>query len=223
MKRICIVDCETTGLVSTSDRVVEVAAILYSVEHDTVLEAYSSLIAGESNACAAINRIPEAALFDAAPAAPVWATIRESVSRGEAIVAYNADFDRSFFPDHLQSMRPWICAMQDIQWPKQSKPGQTLVALALEHDLGVAVAHRAMADCELIARLFMRARELGSNIEGMLGRALRPKALFQSKAPFAENDKVKAAGFRWEPDNKRWVRRMAIEDVAALPFKVVQL
>lgn len=223
MERVLIIDTETTGLDPKVDAVIEVAVVLYSIEHATTMTSYASVLRADGNAAEAINRIPPAALADAPEPAIVWARVAALAAQADAIVAHNAEFDRAFVPSALPTVKPWICSKHDIVWPKQTKPAPSLVALALEHDLGVAVAHRAMADCDLIARLFTRARELGADLRAMLARALRPKADFVALVSYDDREKAKAAGFRWEAATKSWLRRMAIEDAQALPFKVRQV
>jgi DNA polymerase-3 subunit epsilon len=220
MRNVLILDTETTGLDPGKDHVLEVGAVLYSVKFGTVLSAFSSLLPGESNAAEAINRIPTAALKDAESFSNPWWVVREMALYGDAIVAHRAEFDRSFVPENLRTIRPWICSKYDIQWPKQTRPGSSLVPLALEHDLGVAYAHRALADCDLIARLFTRSRELGADLNAMLTRAMRPKAEFVALVSYDDRQLVKDAGFQWNGDTRLWTRRMFIEDASTLPFKV---
>jgi DNA polymerase-3 subunit epsilon len=214
-----ILDVESTGLSPATDRVIEVGAILYSLQHATVLAALSSLVQSDSNAAEAINRIPASALIAAPDAKRAWLPVLALADKADILVAHSAEFDRSFSPPELQS-RAWVCSKNDIAWPKQTRPGPSLVALALEHDLGVAVAHRALADCDLIARLFTRSRELGADLQAMLERAMRPKAEFVALVSFEEKDKAKLAGFAWQAETKTWRRRMAREDAAQLGFKV---
>lgn len=222
--RVLILDTETTGLDPQKDGVIEVGAILYSVEHATVLESYASLIHSlHGNAAEAVNRIPADAVRSGKHPRGVWDRVGEMASYADAILAHNAEFDRAFVGDWLVSELPWICTRNDIQWPRQTKPAPSLVSLALEHDLGVAYAHRALADCDLIARLLTRSRELGADLGAMLARALRPKATFEALVPFGRKDEAKGAGFQWDAPTKRWMRRMAIEDAAALPFPTKQV
>jgi DNA polymerase-3 subunit epsilon len=216
---VLILDTETTGVDPAKDKVVEVAAILYNLDHATVLEAFSSLCRADDNAAQAINRIPAEALPDAQRGAAVWDYVAKLLSGAEVFVAHNAAFDRSFTPEHVRKVLPWICTMDDVEWPKRSKASPSLVALALDHDLGVAYAHRAMADCDLIARLFTRARELGADLHHLVERALRPKGEFVAQVSYMDRELAKTAGFRWEPESKTWRRRMFLEDVGALPFK----
>ena len=222
MKNILIIDVETTGLDPQVDKVLEVAAILYSIPHATVIAAASSIMRSADNAAEFVNRIPSAILVDAPDPIDAWMPVMTLADRADAVTSYNASFDYAFSPPALQR-KPWFCSKDDIAWPKATKPGQTLVALVLAHDLGVATAHRAMADCDLLARLFTRCHELGSDLQVMVTRAMRPKGTFVALVCYDDKNKARDAGFRWEPTSRCWKRSMAIEDVAALPFATRQV
>lgn len=214
---VAITDVETTGLDPAQHKCVEVAVVLYDAAKACVLEASSSLIRCETNEAEAINRIPVSALQVAPFASDVWPCVAELVSDASAFVAHNAPFDASFYPPALAATRPWIDTKQDLQWPRGA-PGDKLVTLALAHDLGVSHAHRAMVDCDLIARLLTRVSEMGVDLVPFLKRGLRPKATFLSLAPFERKDEVKAAGFSWDPAARQWSRTMAVEDAEKLAF-----
>lgn len=111
----------------------------------------------------------------------------------------------------------------DLDWPAAVRPGESLVALALRHGLGVASAHRAMADCDLLVRLFARAREMGADLQAMIARGLRERARFAAAVPRERNGELKRAGFRWDPERRVWWREMAVEDAAGLPFPTRRL
>src|SRR5690606_28957405 len=96
-----------------------------------------------------------------------------------------------------------------------SKPGQSLVNLALDHGIGVSSAHRALTDCQLIAALFDRMDDL----PGMFQHAMRPKSTYRAIVSYDDRQLAKDAGFRWNGDDKTWTRRMADEDAAAMPFE----
>jgi DNA polymerase-3 subunit epsilon len=90
-------------------------------------------------------------------------------------------------------------------------------------EVACASAHRAMADCDLLARLFTRVAEMGADLDDMLAHGLRPKATFQALVSYESNHLAKTAGFRWNAEKRVWARKMAIEDAAALPFKVREI
>lgn len=226
MQNVLITDTETDGT-HEGAVCIEVAAILYDVNHGAAIRSFASLIRAESNAAEPVNRIPATMLADAPTPDTVWPFILKMASKAEAICAHGADFDRRFVHPFLLD-KPWICTMNDLTWPRAQKPGESLVKLALAHDLGVSYAHRALADCDLLARLLTRVREMGADLQAFLARGLRPKALFvvadRSFDP-ERNAKCKLAGFGWDKPEapRQWSRRMAIEDAPALPFAVQQV
>lgn len=221
MNTILLLDTETTG---TDEQAVciEVAVALYSVEHASITRSYSSLIQHGASEAEHVNRIP-VVLLASAPAAPiVWTGVARFAAQADAIVAYGAEFDRRFVPAEAAQGRPFICAMGDLQYPRSDKR-MTLTALALAHDVGVASAHRAFADVDLLARLFTRAKEMGCDLEAMLARGLRPKGRFivaERGFDAARNALAKEHDFAFDYDSKEWSRTMAIEDAEALPFRV---
>lgn len=222
---LIITDTETQGLDPAKHAAIEVAVAVWSVPHRTMTACYSTLIRADGNEAEAINRIPAVALGFAAPPEYAWRAVGafiEKAHKASAFVAHRASFDRSFYPKELANSREWICSKYDIEWPR-SKPGASLVEVALAHDVAIAVNHRALADVLLLCRVFERCAELGYDIDAMIARAMRPKATFVSLAPFEEKEAVKAAGFSWIPDRKVWERTMAIEDAAKLPFKVREI
>lgn len=218
MNSILILDLETSGLDPKTDHVVEIGAALWSVKERSLVCAYSTIVQAAANAAAAVNGIPEPLLASGRSVVEAWKLVGGWVARADAIVGHNVeDFDRLFAPAGWDQGKPWIDTMTDIAWPRESG-SKSLTAIALAHGLGVASAHRALTDVLLLARLLERAAEF-ADVEAMLVRGLRPKALFQAVVSYDDREKAKAEGFRWDAPSKRWIRRMAIEDVGALPFQ----
>lgn len=219
MKNCLIIDTETTGLNPDQDRVIEIGAILYSIELQTSLASMSVLAPGGDNPCEHINRIPAAALARQNPCVEgaAMSLLTEMIADADCFVAHNAAFDESFLKwDQL----PWVCTKSDFSWPgHEHVDGKSLVAIALDHGIGVSTAHRVLADCQLIAALFDRC----SDLPAMFTRAMRPKATFIAKVSYDDRQLAKDAGFTWNPGPKTWTRTMAIEDAALLPFNVQQL
>jgi DNA polymerase-3 subunit epsilon len=200
------------------DRVIEIGMILYSITNKTTLMQFSSLLPSidNTNPAESINHISPDALNETRGLLPMVGLTLESemIREADVIVAHNAEFDQSFFP----IPKPWVCTKDDFLWPL-AKPGSSLVNIALAHGIGVSSAHRALTDCQLIARLF----DITSDLPAAFERAMRPKATFLSLAPFSDKDRVKAAGFVWKAETKQWLRSMAIEDAHELGFPVKQL
>jgi DNA polymerase-3 subunit epsilon len=223
--RALIIDTETNGLEDTA-QVIEVGAILYSVENQCSLQEMSTLLPSLKNAAEPINRIKVTALAEIELTRSVSFAMELLFAMSKAAdvyVAHNSEFDsKKVFGDTrflpLASL-PWICTMSDFKWPLATKEQGSLINIALDHGVGVASAHRALTDCRLIAALFDRMADLSAMFEV----AMRPKGLFQALVPFERKDEAKAAGFKWNGADKTWTRQMAIEDTAALGFPVRQI
>lgn len=224
MDRILILDCETTGLDPEKDQCIEVAAVLYSLRAQAVTEAHSWLIESDTNDAEHINRISPSILRGktAYDAKYVWEQVMVTADICDAILAHNADFDRQWVPPNTIGL-PWIDTLHGVTWPLETRPGINLIQLALEHGVGVVDAHRALSDCLLLARLLTRVAELGHDVEAILQRGLRPMATFQALVSYDQRQAAKDAGFYWEAPKKQWLRKMAIEDAAKLPFRVANL
>jgi len=220
MDLLAILDTETTGLTPADGVCLEVAVVRYSLRCRSVLDAQSWIILGPSeNPAEPINHIPASLLKYGTPKGEVWDGVDLLLMGCDAALAHNADFDRQWIPEGTVTGLPWIDTCHGCDWPKQSKPGSSLISLALEHGLGVIDPHRALSDCLLLARLLTRCAELGHDVEAILARGLRPVAVFQALVSYEEREAAKAAGFHWEAGEKRWLRKMAIEDAVALPFR----
>ena len=222
MKRALLLDTETTGVDPSVDRVIEVAACLYDLEIGCPLESYASLIRSPDNASEQHNGIPQEALVAANHGIEVWRRVLELSQTADVVAAHKAEFDQSFVRSAgIASLadRPWVCTMEDFVWKSGSKK---LVEIALSYGLGVASAHRALADVDTMARIFTRMKELGEDLPALFVRAARPKALFYALVSYERRQVAKDHGFRWDEakHGKNWFRTMPIEDTPDLPFPV---
>jgi len=221
MKIVTIIDTETSGLDPKSSYLLEVAAVRFSVEHAAVVDVCSWLVHAEDNEAFSVNGIPPGLVRDA-KLGPlnVAEQVRIVASSTDAIVAHNAAFDSQWLPS-LEDAR-WICSANDIEWPRASD-SRSLVAVCLAHGVPVTSAHRALTDCLLLARLFERVAELGHDVNRMLEDALLPRITLQSLQPFADNDKARAAGFRFDAPTKRWLKRVRKDRPGEYSFKTREI
>jgi DNA polymerase III subunit epsilon len=227
--KVLIIDTETTGLDAKRDWVIEIGAILYSVPHRTTLFQFSTLLNAPNNAAEHINRIPAAVLPEICMnTQQVFIdTLQQLAQAADYAIAHNATFDKQWFDgSHLPILRniaaeplKWLCTLEDFTFPQQTRQGENLVSLALNHGIGVSSAHRALTDCQLIATLFDRMDDL----QGMIDRADRPKALYRAHVSYEDRDLAKTAGFKWNAGSKIWTRRMATVDALKLPFPVKEI
>jgi len=217
VRRALIIDVETTGLDPAKDRVVEVGCILFDLVHAAPVESFAALLAGEGNAAVEVNRIPEALLTDARAPGNAWQIVGGFAKRADVFLAHRADFDRSFVPPELANAKPWACTKFHVEWP-HGKTGDHLVHLALAHGVGVVHAHRALTDCDMIARLLTRVHEMGHSLQTLIARALRPRVKVQAIVSYDDREKAKASGFQWDPAARGWYREVAQDEAQSFPF-----
>lgn len=214
---VLILDTETTDIDPTKARIIEVGAVTYSIPHASIVDCFSTVCNSGDNPAELINGIPPAVLVHAGDP---WPTIRAMASRCDAVLAHNSDFDEGMLAVAGIDLRlPWVDTCGAITWPKQSRPGANLTALCLDHGLGVCEAHRALTDCNLIARLLTRCHELGTDLNALLAPGLEPRALYQALVSYDDRDKARAAGFKWLAERKQWQRKLSQREVESLPFK----
>lgn len=224
---LLILDTETSGIDESKHEVLEIAAILYSVEHHCTLQQISTLIPTdlETNPAEAINNISIAAA-NATPAELsdyLCQTINYWGKIATYVVAHNAEFDRKWFKEHpiLAELydQAWLCTCHDFTWPKQHRPGQKLIDLALAHGIGVSSAHRALTDCQLLAALFDRMDDLPE----MIVSATSPKVKVKAEVSYGDRQLAKDAGFRWDGAHKQWVCKLREAELTKLPFSCTVL
>jgi DNA polymerase-3 subunit epsilon len=249
--RVLLVDVETSGISwDEGARVIEVAAALFDTKYAAVIESFSSLIRHHSNEAEPINGIPAVLLLEqGADPEQVWDRFLRLSVEAECFCAYNEAFDRGFVTrslgtdaviDHASIIenwdpdKPWVDAMSDIPWGVSGSKALTAVALGL--GLGVASAHRAMVDVELMARCFARLHErlYLQHLEGSPQRhdgdflgpifrlGMRPKVRVVAKVSYDARQAAKDAGFQWDAERREWWRMMAKEDIEGLPFRAVE-
>lgn len=172
------------------DKVIEISAVLFNLTHKAVLQAFSTLLPCEENPVEKINHISAASTQCAYPyilppydPEKVWddpsgrtavvyseepeyfmdRILLEMARASRFLVAHNAEFDKGFIATLNCGRelldRTWICTRKNFTWPVP------LARLRLEdvcNGMGVPYvqAHRALADCLLLAQCFQRVDDL---------------------------------------------------------------
>lgn len=219
MRRVLFFDTETTGLDFAKDQAIEVAGVLWDVEYRSFVSCFSTLVQASANPAEKVNHIPAGLLKTAAAPESVWSRVHAYFEACDAVVAHNAAFDYAFTPQAVRAVRPWICSLDDLMWPRLHG-SKALTSIALAYGVAITDAHRALSDCLLLAKIFERAADFGEDIHAMLLRGLRPKVKVAAIVAFKDNDKARDAGFRWDGEKKYWWRSMAIDDLPSLQFEV---
>lgn len=242
---ISIIDTETTGLDPETDKVIEIAAVLVDTKLGCIVNVYSALVHSPENPAAYVNHIPQEALDLEIARKPMLEPIRAMISYSHCIVAHNADFDRPLterlFIDQLgwKIDKPWVCSLKDIRFPQdydgrhlspKARGSRKLTHLAVDHGISPIFgekAHRAVTDVMILAQLILKIDREGINsLENQVIEAQKPKEIYQAIVPPPWEDggrgkeMAKACGFSYNASDKRWEKRMTIEEATGLPFEV---
>jgi DNA polymerase III subunit epsilon len=168
MHRYAIIDFETNGLMPDSGgRALEVAAVL--VEPDAagvyrIIDSWASLMnpgVYVPRFITSLTGITAAMVRNAPAPAKVMAHIHEFV--GDAtLVAHNASFDRTFWQHELAriGLKPrsdFLCTVLIARRLYPWAPNHKLATLVDLHNIRVEGRHhRALADADMTAKLFMQ-------------------------------------------------------------------
>lgn len=177
-----VVDTETTGILPSMHRLVEVAALRFVRARP--LTAFRTLINPGTPIgpeTAKIHHITDWQVRNA----PYWSQVRDEFVRfvGDSlVVAHNAAFDSGFLPE-LRA-RKWVCTYRLGRhlWPDLPEHGNQYLRYALQlTDEAEAISpHSALDDALVTGRLFMTecaqfvAEGLGATIEDLLELAEAP-------------------------------------------------
>ena len=216
---LLVLDTETTGLLDDENaEVIEAAVALFNVETRSVLAAFGGLVpfvVDVPEAAAVVHGVTTDRLRAAADsvedeARNLWNPLAVSRTFFEnykpiAVLAHNAEFDRGMVARHdaWWDTVPWVCSQRDIEYPRAGNYSRKLQHLAVDYGLVAIQTHRALDDVLMLCNLLAEVEDLESQVH----RALKPRALFVSLAPFSQKDVVKEHGFRWnaeEAPNKTW-------------------
>jgi DNA polymerase III subunit epsilon len=218
---LLILDTETTGLEPVSAQCIEVGAVLFHVPTRSVLSQVSFLLPAAANPAEHVNGIAAEVTRLPQPWQAGLKHFLALLADADAVLAHNAAFDAKWFGlGPLPPVnKPWICSMDDIEWPPERhlRPAPSVRDLALAYGVPVWAAHRALTDCTYLVQVLERCGDL----EGLLAAAMEPKLLYRANLPYAERHKAKQAGFRWnEPVRGAWSRRLSERQAQALAFEV---
>lgn len=221
VKRVAVLDTETTGLSAASDRIIELAMAVVdidvitgmpvgdvvvfdgfedperpiSLEVQTLTGITDDMVRGQKLDLIEVNRV---------------------MAGVEWVVAHNAAFDRPFVEERLPFFAdlPWACSFADIRWKQLGQGSAKLESLAAAFGFFYD-AHRADMDCH--ALLALLSHPLGESArtgwQYLLEALTQPQYLLQATgAPFDAKDYLKARGYRWDGGARVWHTRLGSED-----------
>jgi DNA polymerase-3 subunit epsilon len=202
VKRALIVDTETTALTPETGRCIEIGCILYDLEHAAPIASYAGLFPSDDNPAMGVNGIRPELLRETFGD---WTLPVAWANSSDVVLAHRAEFDRQWVPEEMLAL-PWVCTKFHVRWPR-GKYGDHLVHLALAHGVPLTHAHRALTDCDTLARLLTRVAEFRDICE-MIRLAMRPRMKVRALVSYDNRELAKSAGFAWDADRKIWWREV---------------
>lgn len=215
-----VIDTETTGLDSTTCKIIEIGLVVFEYDPLTaqpirVADTYSGLedpgfliseettdITGITNAMVAGQRINDQRVIDL-------------VANATIVIAHNAAFDRPFLENRFPVFAsvPWACSLQDIDWSAEKFGARTLEYLAYKMGFFFG-AHRATEDCQALLEILASPLPVTGCValKPLLDRlSCSGYTVYALNAPFASKDLLKARQYRWSSEEKVWSRTVAGE------------
>ncbi len=213
VRRVLILDTETTGLSHQGDKIIELAMLLVDVDTTTgqpfgpvaVVEGFEDPgmpIPAVAQQVTGINdaMVKGQQLDDA--------QVEAMMARADLIVAHNAGFDRPFvearFPGFAK--KSWACSFMDIDWKAAGAGSLKLSALAIDQGWFYD-AHRAQVDCHALLQVLTRpvGKSSTTGLRQLIEAAGQPSfKLGATGSPFESKDKLKERGYRWDAEGKVW-------------------
>jgi DNA polymerase-3 subunit epsilon len=224
LQRGIVLDTETTGTDTETDRVIELGLVAFEFAPSTgeivrIAGVYDSLedpgvpippevtaIHGITDEMVAGCRIDDAA-------------VARFVAGSQWIVAHNAAFDRPIIERRLPLFEslPWVCSYTEVPWRQEGFGGAKLEYLANRQGIFFE-GHRSEIDCRALLEVLRLPLPVSGDIAGRLlleSGARHSYRIWALDAPFEAKELLRARGYRWEARRRCWHRTMGREEAVA--------
>jgi DNA polymerase-3 subunit epsilon len=213
VRRVLVLDTETTGLSHQTDKIIELAMLLVQVDASTGLPfGPVELFEGFEDPGMPIPDIAKEITGisdDMVQGQQLDDTLVEAmVARADVVVAHNAGFDRPFVEARFPGFagKAWACSFADIDWKAAGAGSSKLSALAQDHGWFYD-AHRAQVDCHALLQVLAKPvpKSSSTGLAQLIAAASKPSfKLRATGSPFESKDLLKSRGYRWDADAKVW-------------------
>jgi len=215
-----ILDTETTGLNSATDKIIELGMISFEFCPKTgkayrVLGTFNELedpgfpIPPESTKVHGIDDVMVSGkLIDDAKVISFLDGVR-------LIIAHNAKFDRPFVESRLPIFKDyaWACSLSQIPWSEEGISSAKQEFLAYSFGFHYE-GHRASNDCQALLEILQQNfPKSGNLVMKRLIESLVSKEVIVSplNSPYDSKDQLKARGYRWSAERKLWSKFISVD------------
>jgi DNA polymerase-3 subunit epsilon len=211
--RLLGLDFETTGLDPEVDVVTEVGVVLWDTERHCPLALDSYFVSHPGiDITEEITQItgilPEDLKEFGIESQDALYRLSEHIHIADAVVAHNGTlFDKLFYTSWCKkiaqqepSEKTWIDTQTDIDYPDEITT-RKLTYLAAEHGFLNPFAHRAVFDVLTMMRILDKY-----SIDKIFYSAQQPTLMVRAKVSYDDRQLAKDHSFRWDGQNKIWVK-----------------
>jgi DNA polymerase-3 subunit epsilon len=220
IRRICVLDTETTGTDPLVDEIIDLAIVMLEV--DATGEIVGIASQGEAlrdpgmPIPPVITRLTRIGDADVAGKTIDLDRLERRLHSADVLIAHNAKFDIAFIEALVPGIAgaAWACSANDVDWTEAGFDGAKLGHLLMQAGW-FNTAHRAMADVVSLIHLLAHRLPGGHTVLSMLlDRAAQPTIRIEATgAPFDRRGVLKARGYRWDAHARVWWTEIAEDDL----------
>ena len=205
VRRIAVIDCETTGLSVERHQIIELCAAIVQVNEAGRIVAVESVRSGLVDPghplLAEIVELTGLTDQDLAGQSIDDDQVADMLASCDGVVAFNAGFDRP----HLEKMIgrhvpvPWGCVMADVPWRKAGFESGPQGYILMQAGYYMPNAHRAKDDVLALVELLDHVCEDGETVMAKTLAAIdAPAWRFEARgAPYGYKDDLREQRYRW--------------------------
>ncbi|MGK2908814.1 MAG: 3'-5' exonuclease [Sphingobium sp.] len=212
IRRIAVIDTETTGTDPDRDEIIDIAYVILQVDargEICGIERWGQALRDPGMPIPPmITQLTGITDHDVRGLAVDLDALQAILSGVDACVAHNCSFDAAFLQNLLPAMAdaPWACSARDFDWLEAGFDGKALGYLLMQVGFFTKKGHRAMADViSLIHLLAWRQPNEQTVIGTLLANAEQETVRVEANgAGYHKRSVLKARGYRWDPAANVW-------------------